>query len=159
MISAVKRSRTESIIEFVRKNTVCVIAFAAALITGFIVPPDAQYLGYFDLKTLSCLFCVLSVVCALKNIRFFYILAERIVRLCRNARISVLALVYITFIGSMLIANDMALLTFLPLGYLVLTSTGKEKPPTSAACLRRSEIRRICSSIRSSAYRTENSSA
>ncbi len=127
MISAVKRSRTESIIEFVRKNTVCVIAFAAALITGFIVPPDAQYLGYFDLKTLSCLFCVLSVVCALKNIRFFYILAERIVRLCRNARISVLALVYITFIGSMLIANDMALLTFLPLGYLVLTSTGKEK--------------------------------
>ena len=31
---------------------------------------------------------------------------------------SVLALVYITFIGSMLIANDMALLTFLPLGYL-----------------------------------------
>ncbi|MFR5889738.1 MAG: hypothetical protein ACLUFM_01925 [Lachnospiraceae bacterium] len=41
MISAVKRSRTESIIEFVRKNTVCVIAFAAALI--LIVPPDAQY--------------------------------------------------------------------------------------------------------------------
>jgi len=36
-------------------------------------------------------------------------------------------LVYITFIGSMLIANDMALLTFLPLGYLVLSSTGKEK--------------------------------
>ena len=52
MISAVKRSRTEIIIEFIRKNTVCAIAFAAALITGFIVPPDAQYLGYFDLKTL-----------------------------------------------------------------------------------------------------------
>jgi di/tricarboxylate transporter len=40
---------------------------------------------------------------------------------------SVLALVYITFIGSMLIANDMALLTFLPLGYLVLTTTHKER--------------------------------
>jgi len=36
-------------------------------------------------------------------------------------------LVYITFIGSMLIANDMALLTFLPLGYLVLGTTGKTK--------------------------------
>lgn len=35
--------------------------------------------------------------------------------------------VYITFIGSMLIANDMALLTFLPLGYFVLTTTGKQK--------------------------------
>lgn len=40
---------------------------------------------------------------------------------------SILALVYITFIGSMLIANDMALLTFLPLGYLVLTTTGKQR--------------------------------
>ena len=103
------------------------IALAAAVVTSLIVPPDKEYLGYFDLKTLTCLFCVLAVVCALKNIRFFYMLAYKIVQLCGNARISVLALVYITFIGSMLIANDMALLTFLPLGFLVLSSTGKEK--------------------------------
>ena len=99
----------------------------AGVAVSVAVPVDAQYWGYFDMKTLSCLFCVLAVVCALKNIQFFYILAGRIVRLFRNARMSVLALVYITFIGSMLIANDMALLTFLPLGYFVLTSTGKEK--------------------------------
>ena len=104
-----------------------VIAFAAALITTVFVPVDKEYLGYFDLKTLTCLFCVLAVVCALKNIRFFYMLAYKIVQLCGNARMSVLALVYITFIGSMLIANDMALLTFLPLGFLVLSSTGKQK--------------------------------
>lgn len=103
------------------------IAFSAALITCFFVPPDKNYIGYFDFKTLTCLFCVLAVVCALKNIRFFYILAEKTVQVFRNARMSILALVYITFIGSMLIANDMALLTFLPLGYFVLTTTGKEK--------------------------------
>ncbi len=40
---------------------------------------------------------------------------------------SILVLIYITFIGSMLIANDMALLTFLPLGYSTLQKTGKEK--------------------------------
>ena len=40
---------------------------------------------------------------------------------------AILALVYITFIGSMLIANDMALLTFLPLGFFVLHSTGKNR--------------------------------
>ena len=54
-------------------------------------------------------------------------MAKKIVQLFRNARIAVLALVYISFIGSMLIANAMALLTFLPLGYLVLTTTGKGK--------------------------------
>ena len=45
----------------------------------------------------------------------------------KNTRACVLALVYVTFIGSMLIANDMALLTFLPLGFLVLVSTNKQK--------------------------------
>ena len=112
---------------FVKKNVVMVVAMAAAAITCFLVPPDAAYLDYFDLKTLSCLFCVLAVVCALKNINFFYMLAKQIVRAFRNARLCILALVYITFIGSMLIANDMALLTFLPLGLFVLTSTGKGK--------------------------------
>ena len=101
------------------------VALAAALITMFIVPPDKEYLGYFDFKTLTCLFCVLAVVCALKNIRFFYLLAKKIVELFKTARMAILALVYITFIGSMLIANDMALLTFLPLGYLVLSKTRK----------------------------------
>ena len=117
----------EELLMFFKANVVMTVALCAALLTSIVVPVDMQYLGYFDVKTLSCLFCVLAVVCALKNIQFFYILAERIVRLFKNARMSVLALVYITFIGSMLIANDMALLTFLPLGYFVLTSTGKEK--------------------------------
>ncbi|MBE6592552.1 MAG: citrate transporter [Ruminococcaceae bacterium] len=112
---------------FASKNAVMLIALTLAAITSVIVPPDAEYLGYFDLKTLTCLFCVLAVVCALKNLRFFYMLAQQIVRMFKNARMCVLALVYITFIGSMLIANDMALLTFLPLGYFVLSSTGKEK--------------------------------
>ena len=117
----------KSVKSFIKQNTVTCIAFMAAILTCIVVPPDKEYLGYFDLKTLSCLFCVLAVVCALKNINFFYMLARKMVQLFKNARMSVLALVYITFIGSMLIANDMALMTFLPLGYLVVKKTGKEK--------------------------------
>lgn len=117
----------EKILNFFKSNVVMTVALCAALVTTVFVPVDSLYWGYFDFKTLSCLFCVLAVVCALKNVQFFYILAGKIVRCFWNARLSVLALVYITFIGSMLIANDMALLTFLPLGYFVLTTTGKEK--------------------------------
>ena len=115
------------VIDFVKKNVVMEIAFLAAVITMFFVPPDKEYLGYFDFKTLSCLFCVLAVVCALKHIRFFYILARKIVESFRNIKYCVLSLVYITFIGSMLIANDMALLTFLPLGYFILDATKQQK--------------------------------
>ena len=113
--------------KFIKKNAVLCVAIVAAAVTSFIIPPDKAYLDYFDLKTLTCLFCVLAVVCALKNISFFTVLAEKIVALFKNTRASILALVYITFLGSMLIANDMALLTFLPLGYFVLSSTGKTK--------------------------------
>ena len=115
------------ILNFFKKNIEMSVALIAALITSIFVPFDKQYLDYFDLKTLTCLFCVLAVVCALKNIRFFYILAKKIVTCFKTARLSVLALVYITFIGSMLIANDMALLTFLPLGFFVLSATGMQK--------------------------------
>ncbi|MBR2321936.1 MAG: citrate transporter [Clostridia bacterium] len=117
----------DEIDKILKKNAVLCVAIVAAVVTSFIVPPDKAYLDYFDWKTLTCLFCVLAVVCALKNISFFTVLAEKIVALFKNARASILALVYITFLGSMLIANDMALLTFLPLGYFVLTSTGKTK--------------------------------
>ena len=115
------------LVQLIKKNIVMFVALLAALVTMFIIPPDRAYLDYFDVKTLTCLFCVLAVVCALKNIQFFYILAKKIVQLFKNAKVAVLALVYITFIGSMLIANDMALLTFLPLGFLVLDTTGKRK--------------------------------
>ena len=122
-----KKENLRTLFAFVKKNAVMFIALLAAVITSIIIPPDAAYLDYFDYKTLTCLFCVLAVVCALRNIRFFYMLARKIVQVFKNARMAVLGLVYITFIGSMLIANDMALLTFLPLGFLVLTTTDKRK--------------------------------
>ncbi len=133
MISGGKRpmaslsSAAAKAVSFARENVVMMVAFFAAAITSIFVPVDAEYVGYFDFKTLTCLFCVLAVVCALRNIQFFYMLARKIVKCFKNARLCILALVYITFIGSMLIANDMALLTFLPLGYFVLSSTGKGK--------------------------------
>lgn len=110
-----------------KNNVVLTIAIIAALITSFIIPPDREYLKYVDLKTLTCLFCVLAVVCAYKNINFFYILARRITKRFSDLRTCSIALVYITFIGSMLIANDMALITFLPLGYYVLEAADRKE--------------------------------
>lgn len=112
---------------FAKHNAVMLASLAAAAITVIFVPVDSSYAGYLDYKTLICLFCVLAVVCALRDVNFFYILACRIVRVFKTSRMCILALVYISFLGSMLITNDTALLTFLPLGYYVLSSTGKKK--------------------------------
>lgn len=116
-----------TVFKFIKKNIVLVIAVALAFVTAFIVPPDKEYIGYFDFSTLGCLFGTLLVVEALSNIRFFEMLARKIVTKFKNMRNIVFALVFITYFGSMIMANDMALITFLPLGYFVLSRTEKRE--------------------------------
>ena len=115
------------ILKFLKKNAVLVIAVVLAAVTVFFVPPDKEYIGYFDFSALGCLFGTLLVVEALSNIRFFEILARKIVTRFKNMRNIVFALVFITYFGSMIMANDMALITFLPLGYFVLSRTEKKE--------------------------------
>ena len=130
-VERVKRLTLKKVVRkgkrFLKKNVVMLVALVAAIVTCFFVPPDKEYIGYFDFRTLSCLFVTLAVVCALRNIKFFTILARKLVLLTGTLRTLFVMLVCITFIGSMLIANDMALITFLPLGYLALSVTKKEK--------------------------------
>ena len=115
------------VFRFIKKNIVFFIAALAAIISCFLVPPDKEYLNYFDWKTLSCLFITLAVICALRNIKFFTILARKLVVLTGNLRSLFVLLIVITFIGSMIIANDMALITFLPLGYFALSVAKQQK--------------------------------
>lgn len=106
-----------------KKQLVFTIALIAMLITCVFVPLDSQYIDYFNWRTLATLFCTLAVVSAFSHIHLFEIISKNIVLKLGNLRKATLGLVFITFIGSMLLANDMALLTFLPLGYYVLNST------------------------------------
>ena len=113
-------------------NAMLVISLLAAIVTAFFVPPDRDYLGYYDLKTLACLFCVLAVVGALRDLHIFSALSQRMVHTFSTVRGVCTALVVITMFGSMLLTNDTALLTFLPLGWFVLSSTGQEKQNCAA---------------------------
>ena len=110
-----------------RANAMLVISLLAAAATAFFVPPDSAYLGYYDLKTLSCLFSVLAVVGALRDLDIFSALSQRMVHTFSTVRGVCTALVIITMFGSMLLTNDTALLTFLPLGWFVLSATGQEQ--------------------------------
>ena len=56
------------LLRWCKANAMPVIAVLAAAVTAVFVPPDAAYLGYYDVKTLSCLLCVLAVVGALRRV-------------------------------------------------------------------------------------------
>ena len=115
------------ILSWCRSNAMLAAAVLAAGVTAFFVPPDGEYLGYFDMKTLCCLFCVLAVVGALRDMNIFAALSQRLVRSFGSVRSVCTALVIITMAASMLLTNDTALLTFLPLGWFVLDCTGQRK--------------------------------
>jgi len=111
----------------VRDNLFLSIAVVATGVSCVFVPPDADYLHYFDYRTLVCLFCMLAVICALERVHVFTMLAEQVVRVLRTRRALIFGLVSVTLLGSMLISNDMSLLTFLPLSYVALKATDNEK--------------------------------
>lgn len=111
----------------IRQNATASIAAAAALVTMLFVPPDATYLGYFDLNTLACLFALLAVIRALRNAGFFETIAHAVVRRFKTLRGLGCALVGVTLVCSMFATNDMALLMLLPLSTVTLASTGNER--------------------------------
>ena len=99
----------------------------AALLTCLLVPPDRTYLEYPEYRTLVGLWCFLTVIGALDRTHLVTAVAEGVVGVLRTRRALVVGLVLLTMLGSMLITNDMALLTFLPLATLALRATGDEE--------------------------------
>lgn len=114
------------VLRFVKKNIVAVIAVVLAAVSVFIVPFDKAYLSYFDLNTLLLLFSTMLVIGAFKNIKAFTIAARSLIERLKNTRALVFGLVFITFIASVFLANDIALLTFLPLTLIVFKTCKKE---------------------------------
>ena len=117
----------QQVVRVVKDQPVLSVALVAMLVTCVLVPVDGKYLDYFNLQTLATLFCTLAVVSAFSHIHVFEILSKSIILKLANLRSAVTALVFITFVGSMVLANDMALLTFLPLGYFVLHKTDNKQ--------------------------------
>ncbi len=112
---------------FAKREVVLSIATVCMLVTIFFVPIDKEYLGYFEYKTLVALFCMLAVVAGLKSTNVFELVSKKLIGLFRTRRAVIYCLVYGTFFFDMIVANDMSLITFLPLTYIVLHSTGNDK--------------------------------
>ncbi len=105
---------------FVRREPVLVIAALAAIVSCFFVPPDRKYLSYFDLRTLALLYCLMTVVAGLNRAGLFSRLAGILCARAGNVRSLGLVLVLLSFFSSMLITNDVALITFVPFAAAVL---------------------------------------
>lgn len=99
------------------------IALAAAVASMPLVPPDELYLGYFDWKTIGCLFCVLAMASAFRRIGTFDRIARIALSKFSDPRKLMLVVVLTTAAFSMAFTNDVALVIMLPLSASVLVKS------------------------------------
>lgn len=116
---------THSLWQFIRREPVLSIAFVCAVISAFFVPPSSAYLDYIDLRVLCLLFCLMAVVAGLQECGLFLVLAQRLLAGERPVRLISLTLILLPFFCSMLVTNDVSLITFVPFAILVLEMVGR----------------------------------
>lgn len=56
---------------FVRREPVLMISALAAVISCCLVPPDIEYIGYIDFRTLALLYALMTVVAGLRKAGVF----------------------------------------------------------------------------------------
>ena len=116
IIQTQKGKKKSSFIEFLKKECVLVIAVTLAILSSFISIPK---LSYIDFKVLILLFNLMVVVTAFKELKVLDSIAIGLLKKCNTYTSISLALVFITFISSMIVTNDVALITFVPLSIVI----------------------------------------
>ena len=118
----IKMNRIRS---FIKREPVLIISVLAAAASCFFVPPDAGYAEYIDFRTLALLFSLMVVVAGLRGAGVFTSMAETLCARAKSSRAIGIMLVCLCFFTSMLITNDVALLTFVPFSVIVLCLAGR----------------------------------
>lgn len=118
-----------------KREVVCVIAAVLAAVSCFVIPPDAQYASYVDWHTLALLFCLMLVVAGFRKLGVLDAIGLWIVNRTVSQRAVVGALVALSFVASMLVTNDVALITFVPLCIVTLRAARMEHRICLAATL------------------------
>lgn len=99
-----------------KKEKVFTVSAVLALLSCTFARPSIQYM---DFKVLFSLFNLMAVVAAMKKLKVMDYIAVRILNNCTHMRQVSLVLICLCFFSSMLLTNDVALITFVPLSVII----------------------------------------
>lgn len=108
-----------------KKETVFCVSFVLAVLSAFAVRPDRGYLSYPDYRTLALLFCLMMIVAGFRSLGIFTMLGHFLLKGAGNVRKLEAKMVTLCFFSSMVITNDVTLITFVPFTILVFQMSGK----------------------------------
>lgn len=110
---------------FIKDEIVLIISFILAVVSAFFVTPNKGYFEYIDFRTLGLLFCLMAVMSGLNNLGVFRFIAEKMLSKVKSISGLSLILGLLCFFSSMVITNDVALITFVPFTITALKISGK----------------------------------
>ncbi len=113
--------------DYLKKEKVLSIALILGIVSSFFIRPDRKYLDYIDMRVLALLFCLMLLVKGYQSIGLLDLLIVKIFGRVRSVRSMCRTLILICFFLSMIMTNDVALITFVPFGILALKRCGQEK--------------------------------
>ena len=116
----------KKIITFIKKETVLTVAFLLAVISAFVIIPDREYIAYIDWNTLLLLYSLMAIMAGLQQLGVFRRIGSSLLSKINSTRQMLLILIFLPFFFSMLITNDVALITFVPFGIVVLRMAKQE---------------------------------
>ena len=114
----------DRIIKFLREEAVLCIAFACAVASILASGDLASTPSYIDWRVIVLLFCLMASVAGLSESGVMARIAQGLVAGEKTRRTVCFALVMLSFFSSMLVTNDVALLTFVPIAVLALEAAG-----------------------------------
>ena len=117
----------EKIVEFLKKEVVLVVATVLAVVSAFVIPPSMAYMEYIDWHVLELLLCLMTVMAGLQKCGLFDWLGEALLKKTSKVWQLCLVLVMLCFFLSMIITNDVALITFVPFAIVTLEKCKKER--------------------------------
>ncbi len=107
------------------KESILIISGILAFISCFFVFPDKKYIDYINFRTLVLLFCLMAVTAGLKKAGAFDYVSHQLISSASHARRAVTLLTIFSFLLSMFVTNDVALVTMVPLTLIVLNSVSE----------------------------------
>lgn len=117
----------KKVMQKAKQDVVLTASWVLAVGSAFLIPPDQQYIEYLDGKTLGLLFCLMTIMGGLQNLGFFTRIGSRFIR-CVKSTVSLSAsLIFLCFFSSMVITNDVALITFVPFTMVILSMVEKKE--------------------------------
>lgn len=107
-------------------DVVMTVAWILAIVSAFIIHPSPEYISYIDFRSLGILWGLMVIIQGLKENSVFERIAQVLLSKVKEDWQLAAVLIAMCYVGSMLITNDVALITFVPFAIMILHNCNRD---------------------------------